>query len=71
MSRNPLLNTLFSFILPGVGQFLNGEEVKGAIFLVIFLILNFSIYFVLNNPFGHVVSTAYRLYAGYDAYVNF
>ena len=70
MINNSMLNGVFSFIIPGLGQFFNGENKKALIFFTIFLIMNFSTYFILNNLLGHFISILYGLYAGYDAYIN-
>ena len=70
MNGESLKNGVFSFIIPGLGQYLIGEKQKaipmfaGAIFLHVF------IWFFMNNPLGSFVNTAYHLYAGYDAYMN-
>ncbi|WP_407424033.1 hypothetical protein [Methanobrevibacter sp.] len=71
MQKNPLVNTVASFIIPGVGQALNGDVKKGAGMFGILILLNLFIYFFVNNPLGHLVSLAYAAYAAYDAYTNF
>lgn len=71
MKKNPLVNTVASFIIPGVGQALNGDVKKGAGMFAVLILLNLFIYFFVNNPFGHIVSLAYSFYAAYDAYTTF
>lgn len=71
MQKNPLVNAVASFIIPGLGQILNGDTKKGVGMIGILILMNLFIYFFLNNPFGHLVSLAYSAYAAYDAYRTF
>ena len=71
MENNALVNGVLSFIIPGLGQALNGYKKKGSIMFVIRILMNSFIYFFLNNPFGHVVSLIYSAYAAYDAYITY
>lgn len=71
MQKNPLVNAVASFIIPGLGQILNGDTRKGVGMIGILVLMNLFIYFFLNNPFGHLVSIAYSAYAAYDAYRTF
>ncbi len=68
MANTPLRNGILSFIIPGLGQILNGEQKKAIYMFVIFLIMNLFAYFLLNNPLGHVINIAYHGYCGYDAF---
>lgn len=63
-----LRNGVLSFIVPGVGQFLEGESQKAVMLFAGVIALHFIIYFLFNNAFGSLISTLYHLYAGYDAY---
>ena len=85
MESNSLKNGIFSFIIPGLGQILNGDAQKGAallagaVILHLFIwsllagavILHLFIWFFMNNPLGSLINTAYHAYAGYDAYKNY
>ena len=71
MENDALVNGVLSFIIPGLGQAINGYKKKGIIMFVILILLNVFIYFFLNNPLGHVVSLIYSAYAAYDAYVTY
>ena len=71
MENNALVNGVLSFIIPGLGQAINGYKKKGIIMFIIVILLNIFIYFFLNNPFGHLVSLIYSGYAAYDAYVTY
>ena len=70
MSSDNLRNGVFSFIIPGLGQGLNGDIPKAAVLFVIMIILHGSTYFLLNNAFGSIISTAFHAYAGIDAYMT-
>lgn len=70
MQRDALVKGVLSFIIPGVGQYLNGDTPKAVKLFAAMLVLHLVIYFVANNPLGSLISTLYHLYAGYDAYVN-
>ena len=71
MENDALVNGILSFIIPGLGQAINGYKKKGIIMFIIAILMNIFIYFFLNNPFGHVVSIAYSAYAAYDAYITY
>ena len=62
------LAAVLSFFIPGLGQGLNGELPRGAIFFVIAVILHFVIAYLINNLFGMIIQIAYSLYVAYDAY---
>lgn len=66
-----LRNGILSFIIPGLGQILNGDDKKGVLLLGGMVFLHVLIYFLANNIFGSGISTLYHLYAGYDAYKNY
>ncbi|MBR3140890.1 MAG: hypothetical protein IKF11_08510 [Methanobrevibacter sp.] len=71
MDTNSLKNGIFSFIIPGLGQALNGDKQKGLALFGIAVALHIFIWFFANNSFGSVIQTLYHLYAGYDAYKNY
>lgn len=71
MGNTELRNGILSFIIPGLGQVLNGDKAKGLGLFIIVIVLNLFTYYVLNNPFGHLINIAYRLYAAYDAYKTY
>ena len=57
---NPVLATILSFFIPGVGQFINGDMKKGAVMLVLTIVL-----FV---PTLGVGSLAISIWSAVDAY---
>lgn len=71
METESLKNGIFSFIIPGLGQYLNNDKKKGLGLFGIAVILHIAIWFFMNNSVGSVVQTLYHLYAGYDAYKNY
>ena len=68
---HPLLITIASFIIPGVGQVISGDTKKGAIFFVIFIILAFATRALHAGLIGYFITLLYRLYASYDVYQTF
>lgn len=71
MDSNSLKNGIFSFIIPGLGQILNGDKPKGIAMLGGAVLIHVFIWFFLNNPLGSILQTLYHLYSGYDAYANY
>lgn len=71
MQKEALASGILSFIIPGLGQGLHGNAQKGIMLFIGMLVVHAAIYYVANNPFGSLISTAYHLYAGYDAYINY
>lgn len=71
MERDKRLNGVLSFIIPGLGQALNGDRNNALKFFIAMIIIHVLIYYFANNIFGSGISTLYHLYAGYDAYKNY
>ena len=71
MQKEALANAILSFIIPGLGQGLHGNAKKGIMLFIGMLVVHAAIYYVANNALGGIISTAYHLYAGYDAYINY
>ena len=67
---NPIANAVLSFIIPGLGQIINGNKQKGIVMIIALIFMNIFIYFFINNPFGHFISIIYSAYAAYDAYTT-
>ncbi|MBQ2831674.1 hypothetical protein [Methanobrevibacter sp.] len=68
MNTDALVNAILSFIIPGLGQAINGYKKKGIIMFIIALIIGIIIYIVKLGLFGNAISIIYSLYAAYDAY---
>ena len=71
MANDALVNAVLSFIIPGLGQAINGDEQKGIAMFIVLIFLNIFIYFFINKPFGHFISIIYSAYAAYDAYKTY
>nr|WP_294999826.1 hypothetical protein [uncultured Methanobrevibacter sp.] len=71
MDMNSLKYGIFSFIIPGLGQYLNGDKQKGLTLLGGAVLIHILIWFFMNNPLGSLAQTLYHLYAGYDSYKNY
>ena len=62
---SPIVAAIISFILPGIGQVVQGETKKGIIMFVISLILAVLLQYV--SLLG-IIYLIYAIYAAYDAY---
>lgn len=71
MDMDSLRYGVFSFIIPGLGQYLNDDKQKGLTLFGAAVLLHIFIWFFMNNPIGSVVQTLYHLYSGYDAFKNY
>ncbi len=71
MDMNSLKYGIFSFIIPGLGQYLNGDKQKGIGLLAGAVLIHIFIWFFMNNIVGSGLQTVYHLYAGYDAFKNY
>ena len=68
VNNDALVNAILSFIIPGLGQAINGYKKKAIIMFAIAIILAVIIYMSKVGQIGHAVSIIYQLYAAYDAY---
>lgn len=71
MQSDAIVNAILSFIIPGVGQAINGYKKKGIIMFVIALIMGILVYYFHIGIFGNIVTILYSLYAAYDAYSTY
>ena len=66
---NPIISAILSFIIPGLGQAIEGDIKRGIIYFVILIILGLLIHTVFNEALWTiVVDILYRAYAAYDTY---
>ena len=63
---SPIIAAVISFLLPGIGQVVQGETKKGLIMFVIAIILSALSLYVL--ALCYIISFIYTIYAAYDAY---
>ena len=68
MNRDSLKNAIFSFIIPGLGQYLKDDKKKGIVLFSGAVVLHIFTWFFMNNPIGSIIQTLYHVYAGFDAY---
>lgn len=71
MDMDSLKYGIFSFIIPGLGQYLNNDKQKGLGLFAAAVVMHIFIWFFMNNFLGSAVQTLYHLYAGYDAFKNY
>ena len=71
MDMNSLKYGIFSFIIPGLGQYLNGDKQKGIGLLAGAVLIHIFIWFFMNNALGSIAQTLYHLYAGFDAFKKY
>ncbi|MDO5810996.1 MAG: hypothetical protein Q4Q37_07860 [Methanobrevibacter sp.] len=71
MQSDAIVNAILSFIIPGVGQAINGYKKKGIIMFVIALIMGILVYYFHIGIIGNIVTILYSLYAAYDAYSTY
>ncbi|WP_295600623.1 hypothetical protein [uncultured Methanobrevibacter sp.] len=71
MQSDAIVNAILSFIIPGVGQAINGYKKKGIIMFVIALIMGILVYYFHIRIIGNIVTILYSLYAAYDAYSTY
>ena len=71
MQWDAVVNAILSFIIPGLGQAINGDKKKGLVMFIIALALGIIVIFYLNGIIGHAIRIIYSLYAAYDAYKTY
>lgn len=68
MEWDAVVNAILSFIIPGVGQAINGDKKKGIIMFIIAVILAFAVAMYITGIIGNVIYTIYALICAIDAY---
>ena len=64
-----LVNGILSFVIPGLGQAIEGYKLRGLIlFIIAILIGGIVIYFHVDQTLQYFIFPIYGLIAGYDAY---
>lgn len=71
MEWNAVVNAILSFLIPGLGQGINGEAKKGIIMIAIFIVLALLTRFAGLGIIGTIILVIFRLYAAYDAYITY
>ena len=69
VENDAVINGIFSFFIPGLGQAIEGYKLRGVILFVVAVIISaVFIYFHLNQTIHYIITIVYGLIAGYDAY---
>lgn len=69
MEMDAVVNGILSFIIPGLGQAIEGYKIRGLILFIIAVIVYFVFFYLkVGNNIQYVFTVVYGLIAGYDAY---
>ncbi|WP_330039768.1 hypothetical protein [Methanobrevibacter sp.] len=72
MEGKRIVRAVCSFIIPGIGQFLNGHFGRGILFLIIFIGLLIALSAVLGRVLiAYVIGIVYRLLIAFEAYYSY
>lgn len=69
MQTDALINGIISFIIPGLGQAIEGNKMRGLILFIIAIIAYVVMFYLnLGNNIQYIFTAVYGLIVGYDAY---
>lgn len=69
MQTDALINGIISFIIPGLGQAIEGYKMRGLILFIIAIIAYVVMFYLnLGNNIQYIFTAVYGLIVGYDAY---
>lgn len=69
VESDAVINGIFSFFIPGLGQAIEGYKLRGTILFVVAVIISvIFIYFNLNQTAHYIIAIVYGIIAAYDAY---
>lgn len=64
-----IVNGIISFVIPGLGQAIEGYKIRGLILFILACIIHAILFYLnLDNNLHYIFSAVYGLIAGYDAY---
>lgn len=66
---NPIIPAILSFLIPGLGQAIEGDIKKGIIMFVGAIILAIIASLIFRHWLVYIIDIIYALYAAYDAYM--
>jgi len=66
---NAILSAILSFIIPGLGQVINGEIPRGIILFVLAVIMGLIATFIFQSWIVYIIDFVISVYAAYDAYM--
>lgn len=67
---NAIISAILSFIIPGLGQAINGDVKKGIILFVLAVIMILFASFIFRSFIVYIINFLISAYAAYDAYVT-
>ncbi len=67
---SPIISGILSFLIPGLGQAINGDVMKGIIFFIAACIVLLLASLVFRTWIVYIINIIIALYAAYDAYVT-
>ena len=65
-----IISAILSFIIPGLGQVINGDIKKGIILFVLALIMGIIAGWIFRTWVVCIINLFIALYAAYDAYIT-
>lgn len=65
-----IISAILSFIIPGLGQVINGDIKKGIILFVLALIMGIIAGWIFRTWIVYIIDLFIALYAAYDAYIT-
>ena len=65
---HPLIPTVLSFIIPGLGQAVAGDIKKGIIFFVIAIVIAIFASLIFRDWLVYILNLLYAIYAAHDAH---
>ncbi|MBR4448109.1 hypothetical protein [Methanobrevibacter sp.] len=66
----PIISAILSFIIPGLGQAINGDIKKGIILFVLALIMGIIASWIFRSWVVYIINLFIAIYAAYDAYIT-
>ena len=68
METDAIINGILSFVIPGLGQAIEGYKIRGLILFIIAIIAYVLMFYLKLGNIQYIFTVVYGLIAGYDAY---
>jgi TM2 domain-containing membrane protein YozV len=65
---NGIIAAILSFIIPGLGQAVQGDIKKGIIFFIVAVVIGLIASLIFRHWIVYIIQICYALFAAYDAY---
>jgi TM2 domain-containing membrane protein YozV len=65
---NGIIAAILSFIIPGLGQAVQGDIKKGIIFFIAAVVIGLIASLIFRQWIVYIIQICYALFAAYDAY---